>query len=434
MSIKSIKVEAESNELLMRNSYGDIIIIPANKRKLVEDKLKDGCHKCIDDIATKLPKYESYAEDGGQYDVGEPTYTGIKYFFHDLKNRVPFGTSKEDSKVMDEMLDVAFYNPMNERTIDTGQQDYGGNNEEDDDVDIVDAADYLSMRDEIQNFGNSKDNTNALNDYLSSIGEEYDDNDRNNDVSNIDTDVMRDVLEAKGFVQTILNSEWHKQRLMANAKEFYKDKNNDDKFIEDTVKKYIDNEKIMLNNTVERGENVPSRTNRLRTTNVVGDKNTMFLPTNEAENKRVSSEYSGYSTIPSTAAHEYSHSIKSGGRDIEFYLDGNSQDSKIMSNAIKPDMEDNYVSDFEEGSSDIMSIRYIGWKNGLFNPHTGKWKTKSGNINSDIIKRISTKDKFFTKRMLETYGEEGLIELINKIVSSDIQDIDDDINNKTQLG
>jgi hypothetical protein len=40
---KNIKVEAEHNELILENSHGDKVIIPANKRNWVKQKLSEGC-------------------------------------------------------------------------------------------------------------------------------------------------------------------------------------------------------------------------------------------------------------------------------------------------------------------------------------------------------------------------------------------------------
>jgi hypothetical protein len=58
--IRSVKVEAEHNELIIRNSYGDIAIIPADKRNWVKKKLSEGCHSCIDELVKTLPKLENY--------------------------------------------------------------------------------------------------------------------------------------------------------------------------------------------------------------------------------------------------------------------------------------------------------------------------------------------------------------------------------------
>lgn len=61
---KNIKVEAEHNELILENSYGDKVIIPANKRNWVKQKLSEGCDGCIDSLVETLPVTADYAEDG----------------------------------------------------------------------------------------------------------------------------------------------------------------------------------------------------------------------------------------------------------------------------------------------------------------------------------------------------------------------------------
>jgi hypothetical protein len=67
---KNIKVEAENNELILENSHGDKVIIPANKRDWVKQKLKDNCHGCIDNLVETLPVASQYAQDGSVYAPG----------------------------------------------------------------------------------------------------------------------------------------------------------------------------------------------------------------------------------------------------------------------------------------------------------------------------------------------------------------------------
>ena len=69
--IKNIKVEAEHNELILENSHGDKVIIPASKREWVKAKLAEGCHDCIDGLVAKLPTLKRYAEGGTVIPEGE---------------------------------------------------------------------------------------------------------------------------------------------------------------------------------------------------------------------------------------------------------------------------------------------------------------------------------------------------------------------------
>ena len=64
---RNIKVEAEHNELILENSHGDKVIIPANKRNWVKQKLSEGCHECIDSLVETLPIASQYAQDGSVY-------------------------------------------------------------------------------------------------------------------------------------------------------------------------------------------------------------------------------------------------------------------------------------------------------------------------------------------------------------------------------
>jgi hypothetical protein len=69
---KSVSVEAESDELILKNKHGDHVIIPSNKRKWVQKKLDEGCHKCIDALVETLPVSSQYAEEGGLYEKDKP--------------------------------------------------------------------------------------------------------------------------------------------------------------------------------------------------------------------------------------------------------------------------------------------------------------------------------------------------------------------------
>lgn len=64
---KNIKVEAENLELILRNSHGDVVIIPADKRKEVQGFINKKCNHCIDELVDTLPLMEDYAGDGTVY-------------------------------------------------------------------------------------------------------------------------------------------------------------------------------------------------------------------------------------------------------------------------------------------------------------------------------------------------------------------------------
>jgi hypothetical protein len=59
-----INIEAEGNELILKNKAGDYVIIPKKYRLEVQDMIKENCHGCIDRLVETLPVMEDYAEDG----------------------------------------------------------------------------------------------------------------------------------------------------------------------------------------------------------------------------------------------------------------------------------------------------------------------------------------------------------------------------------
>lgn len=61
---QNINIEAEGNELVLKNKAGDYVIIPKKYRTEVQGMIKDGCHGCIDNLVDTLPVMEDYAEDG----------------------------------------------------------------------------------------------------------------------------------------------------------------------------------------------------------------------------------------------------------------------------------------------------------------------------------------------------------------------------------
>lgn len=61
---QNLNIEAEGSELIIKNKAGDLAIIPKNKASWVKQKLKEGCHDCIDKLVETLPVMEDYAQDG----------------------------------------------------------------------------------------------------------------------------------------------------------------------------------------------------------------------------------------------------------------------------------------------------------------------------------------------------------------------------------
>ena len=64
---QNINIEAEGNELVLKNKAGDYVIIPKKYRLEVQDMIKENCHSCIDKLVETLPVMEDYAQDGSLY-------------------------------------------------------------------------------------------------------------------------------------------------------------------------------------------------------------------------------------------------------------------------------------------------------------------------------------------------------------------------------
>lgn len=64
---QNINIEAEGNELILKNKAGDYVIIPKKYRTEVQDMIKENCHDCIDKLVETLPVMEDYAQDGSLY-------------------------------------------------------------------------------------------------------------------------------------------------------------------------------------------------------------------------------------------------------------------------------------------------------------------------------------------------------------------------------
>jgi len=61
---KATKIEAQGGEIVIRNSYDDVAIIPRNLVKKYQAYMKAGCDECIDELVASLPAMSQYAADG----------------------------------------------------------------------------------------------------------------------------------------------------------------------------------------------------------------------------------------------------------------------------------------------------------------------------------------------------------------------------------
>lgn len=58
------QIEVEGGEILLKNSHGDLVVVPKNKVAWAKSKMEDGCHECIDEMVSGLPTMSQYAQDG----------------------------------------------------------------------------------------------------------------------------------------------------------------------------------------------------------------------------------------------------------------------------------------------------------------------------------------------------------------------------------
>jgi len=65
-------IEVEGGELAIRNSHGDVAIVPKRDRKKVQKMIDAGCDTCIDRYVSNLPRLQDYAADGSLYPDDPP--------------------------------------------------------------------------------------------------------------------------------------------------------------------------------------------------------------------------------------------------------------------------------------------------------------------------------------------------------------------------
>jgi LysM repeat protein len=64
------KIEAQGGEIVIRNNFDDVAIIPRNLVKKYQAYMKAGCDECIDELVASLPAMSQYAADGTIIPVG----------------------------------------------------------------------------------------------------------------------------------------------------------------------------------------------------------------------------------------------------------------------------------------------------------------------------------------------------------------------------
>ena len=117
------KIEAQGGEIITRNSYGDVAIIPRNLVKKYQAYMKAACDECIDELVASLPAMHQYAADGtvipqgkkvkvtlpdgeqAEYSTDSVEYKNL-YNSGKLANVVKDKTTGEDTYVMPPLKEV----------------------------------------------------------------------------------------------------------------------------------------------------------------------------------------------------------------------------------------------------------------------------------------------------------------------------------------
>jgi len=94
LNIKGNTIEAEGNELVLKNSVGDLAIIPKKDRFKIKDLISTNDEKGLNDYISKLPKEPNKAGDGGIY--------SDKYVKNNFFNRIFRRNDILEKQIMDE--------------------------------------------------------------------------------------------------------------------------------------------------------------------------------------------------------------------------------------------------------------------------------------------------------------------------------------------
>jgi len=99
-----IKVEVEGGELAVRNSAGDIAIIPKKYRLEATEMIETGCFKCLDALIASLPSLSSKAQDGGSYPAQEEYIDDL--YNYNLTEQLRRSTTPEEFKQLQDLAIV----------------------------------------------------------------------------------------------------------------------------------------------------------------------------------------------------------------------------------------------------------------------------------------------------------------------------------------
>lgn len=122
------RIEVESGELAIQNSYGDIAIIPKKNRREVEDMIKEKCWDCLDNFVGGLPTTKDYAKDGSLIpNWANPKNWGVPDYSDkgDFNSAYSFARSSGDKEFMwnDQRYNTKYEGTPKEQLEQTGITD-----------------------------------------------------------------------------------------------------------------------------------------------------------------------------------------------------------------------------------------------------------------------------------------------------------------------
>ena len=213
-----------------------------------------------------------------------------------------------------------------------------------------------------------------------------------------------DEKDIKQYYNTVLNSDWYRDRLI---------KNDYDKQYKIGVDKVIENRLNRVNSAylrnVQKDDGVLNQlTNFFTSGELVPSGMGSYYNQDTAGITLIKSQLDKHKAHPrSVLTHEFGHAEVDGGI------------SRTEENLLKeylPTTTDKHDQSPIENKSDLNAIRYNLYKEGKFDPKTGKYKTKDGLFNKSLIPSIQ--EDATLKRARRIYGDDKMVELLNTIASN----------------
>lgn len=215
----------------------------------------------------------------------------------------------------------------------------------------------------------------------------------------------------KTFYNDMINSSWYKDRLRKNGYDSNLDPAN---WFSDGAQ----NEADFRSRRVQY-----SRVNKIDTKKIpfsaqealrykdLNSAGTHWMPrTNEVIYKMNDDLLDYYNIEPmEVVTHEMGHA-ESAGRLNNYEFD-------LLKNNLSNRTESDHDRDPNENKADINTLRYNLFREGLYDPKTGKYKTKTGRFEKSLLEKV--KSSFMSKRLRQNYDDDKLEMLMNTIAMNE---------------